>query len=322
MALEFYQTLAKNLRSQPVVVATVIATKGSVPREVGAKMLIGADWTLDTIGGGAGEAKIIQQGRSLLASGNKHQTTIDLTGDATLVKEGICGGQMSLWLERWLGAEAVELAGAIATALQEGQALQLNTPFASNQIPTLTPAARTAFNPQLTATAFIEPLHPSALLLIVGAGHVGKALAQVAHIAGFQIAVQDDRPAFANAAHYPQAQVIFTDPIEQTLQQICPHPNLFVALVTRGYPFDLAALTSLYQHKVTCRYLGMIGSQKRVQTVVRSLQAQGIATPQLARLHAPIGLEIGALTPGEIAISICAELIRVRRGDQAILNPV
>lgn len=315
MALEFYQTLAEKLRSQPVVVATVIATKGSVPREVGAKMLIGADWTLDTIGGGAGEAKIIQQGRSLLASGKKHQATIDLTGDTTLVKEGICGGQMRLWLERWLGVEAVELAGAIATALQAGQALQLTTPFAPNQTPTLTPAPRTAFHPQLTATAFIEPLHPSPLLLIVGAGHVGKALAQVAHIAGFQIAIQDDRPTFANAEHYPQAQVISTDPIEQALQQICPHPNLFVALVTRGYPFDLAALTSIFQQKITCRYLGMIGSQKRVQTVVRSLQAQGITAPQLPDLHAPIGLEIGALTPGEIAVSICAELIRVRRGD-------
>lgn len=313
----FYPHLAEKLRSQPVVVATVIATKGSVPREVGAKMLIGADWTLDTIGGGAGEAKIIQQGRSLLATGQKHQTTIDLTGDTTLVKEGICGGQMSLWLERWSGAKAMELVGAIAAALQQGQALQLNTPFPLNETPTLTPAPQTNLSPHLTATAFIELLHPPPLLLIVGAGHVGKALAQVAHIAGFQIAIQDDRPAFAHRDHYPQAHLISTDPIDQTLSQVSHHPHLFVALVTRGYPFDLAALTSICQQDIACRYLGMIGSQKRVQAVVRSLQQQEISAPQLDRLHAPIGLEIGALTPSEIAVSICAELIRTRRGDQA-----
>ncbi|MDA0867569.1 MAG: XdhC family protein, partial [Cyanobacteria bacterium] len=166
--------------------------------------------------------------------------------------------------------------------------------------------------PQLTPTAFLEPLHPPPLLLIVGAGHVGKALAQAAPIAGFQIALQDDRPAFAHRDHYPQAQWISTDPIEQTLQQVCNHPNLYIALVTRGYPLDLAALASICQQNIACRYIGMIGSQKRVQMVVRSLQAQGISAPQLDRLHAPIGLDIEALTPGEIAISICAELIQVR----------
>ncbi|MEM9817038.1 MAG: XdhC family protein [Cyanobacteria bacterium P01_D01_bin.6] len=313
MTIALYQKLAEKLRSQPVVIATVIETKGSVPREVGAKMLIGADWIFDTIGGGAGEAKMIAQGRSLLETGQKQRAHIDLTGEVNALKEGICGGQMSLWLERWSGPEALNLAESIVLALQKGQSLQLITPFSTEETPIMGPAVRVAVNRQLTPTALIECLTPPPLLLIVGAGHVGEALAKVAHLAGFQIAIQDERSQFANPDLYPQASFIFTAAIDQILQQVNQYPALYVALVTRGYPFDLAALASILEQNIACRYIGMIGSQKRVQIVLRSLREQGISDAQLDSLHAPIGLQIGALTPGEIAVSICAELIQVRR---------
>lgn len=311
MIIDFYQKLAEELPSQPVVIATVIAIKGSVPREVGAKMLIGTDWTFDTIGGGAGEAKIIQQGHLVLTTGKKQLATIDLTGDTDILKEGICGGQMSIWLERWSGPDSLHLAQQILTALKQGQQVQLFTPFTPADTPAISQTAITTR--QLSATAFIECLHPPSLLLIIGAGHIGKALANVAHLAGFHIAIQDERPEFANAHTYPQASLISTKPIDQTLQAIGLHPALFVALVTRGYPMDLAALLSLFNQTIPCRYIGMMGSQKRVQIVLQSLRNQGIPDPLLNTIYAPIGADIGALTPGEIAVSICAELIQIKR---------
>ncbi|MEM9809120.1 MAG: XdhC family protein [Cyanobacteria bacterium P01_D01_bin.56] len=311
MIIEFYQKLVDTLCSQAAMVATVIEIKGSVPREVGAKMLIGTDWTFDTIGGGAGEAKIIQQGRSVLTTGQKQIATIDLTGDTNILKEGICGGQMSIWLERWSGPDSLYLAQQILTALKHGQQVQLLTPLTSADIPTVTQTAMTTT--QLSGTAFIECLQPPPLLLIVGAGHIGVVLAKVAHLAGFQIAIQDERPEFANAHMYPQASFISTKPIAQTLREINPSQTLFVALVTRGYPMDLAALSSIFNQDITCRYIGMMGSQKRVQIVLQSLRDQGISDQQLNLIHAPIGANIGALTPGEIAVSICAELIQVKR---------
>ncbi|MEO1403818.1 MAG: XdhC family protein [Cyanobacteria bacterium J06635_1] len=313
MIIELYQKLADKLSSQPVVIATVINIKGSVPREVGAKMLIGPDWTFDTIGGGAGEAKIIEQGRSVLTTGQKQLATIDLTGDINALKEGICGGQMSLWLERWSGSEAFNLAQEILTILQQGQKIQLTTPFSADQIPSITLSTPATPSAHPSANGFIECLSPPPLLLIVGAGHVGAALAKVAHMAGFQIAIQDERSQFANADNYPQASYIFTEKIDQVLLQVSHYPALYVTLVTRGYPFDLAALAGICQQNITCHYIGMMGSQKRVQMVLRSLHQQGLSDSQLDSLYAPIGLNIGALTPGEIAVSICAELVRVRR---------
>ncbi|MEM7064649.1 MAG: XdhC family protein [Cyanobacteria bacterium P01_B01_bin.77] len=311
MIIDFYQKLVDTLCSQPAVVATVVKVNGSVPREVGAKMLIGADWTFDTIGGGAGEAKIIQQGRSVLTTGQKQQATIDLTGDTNILKEGICGGQMSIWLERWSGSKALNLTQEILTALKQGQQVKLLTPFALADTPSITPT--TMATTQLSTDAFIECLQPPPLLLIIGAGHIGAALAHVAHLVSFQIAIQDERPEFANAHTYPQASFISTKPIDQTLQEIGPVSTLFIALVTRGYPMDLAALSSIFAQNIPYRYIGMMGSQKRVQMVLQSLRDQGIPDPQLNSIHAPIGANIGALTPGEIAVSICAELIQVKR---------
>ena len=313
MIADFYQKLAETLRSQAVVVATVVEIHGSVPREVGAKMLIGADWSFDTIGGGAGEAKIITQGRTVLATGQKQRATIDLTGDVSTLKEGICGGQMGIWLERWSGREAVTLAQALTQALERGERVPLFTPFSTAGTPSIADSPPATTGTRLLAAGFFEWLSPRPLLLIVGAGHVGEALAQAAYLAGFQIAVQDERGEFANARSYPQASLILTEPIDRALPRVKQYDSLFVALVSRGYPFDVAALSSIFQQQIVCCYIGMMGARKRIELVRQSLVRQGISKTQLDQIHAPIGADIGALTPGEIAVSICAELIQVRR---------
>jgi xanthine dehydrogenase accessory factor len=160
--------------------------------------------------------------------------------------------------------------------------------------------------------AFIEVLKPEPMLLIVGAGHVGEQLAKVACLSGFQIAIQDDRCEWANRDRYPQATFIYNS-IEEALGELANHQELYVALVTRGYHYDLEALKALLDRQVACTYIGMIGSDRRVKQVLAEIKRE-VPIKTFPSIYAPIGLDIGALTPAEIAVSIVAELIMVRRG--------
>lgn len=298
----FDRQFAQVLETMPAVLATVIQTQGSVPREVGAKMLICADGRiLGTIGGGAGEAKVIQQAHAILETGRKQWVDIDLTGALHRETQGICGGTMRVWLERWQGERSLSLVLQIMTMLEAGQTVSIVTPF-DDRAPYL--------SEDCPKHAFIETLHPAPTLLIVGAGHCGIQLAKVADLVGFQVIVQDDRAEWANAELYPQARVAHCA-IDEVVDELANHTELYAALVTRGYQYDLAALKALLNRKLPCRYLGMIGSEKRVRKVYQTLE---IDPEKLRSIYAPIGLEIGALTPEEIAVSICAELIMVRRG--------
>jgi xanthine dehydrogenase accessory factor len=293
------------------VLATVVNAQGSVPREVGAKLVVDAHGqAFGTIGGGAGEAKVLRQAQAVLQTGQKQLVEIDLSGAPQRQTQGICGGHMRVWLERWQGEAAKSLAEGIVEALNEGRSLTLITPFVAEQSPYLAEAP-VQLDP---TTAFVETLQPPPTLLIIGAGHVGIQLAKVAHLIGFQIVVQDDRPEWANAEHYPQASQILAEPIDRAIAALAHHPNLYAALVTRGYTYDLAALQSLLARPLPCRYIGMIGSVKRVQQVYEALGQTGIPHEQLATIYGPIGLDIGGQTPEEIAVSIGAELILVRRG--------
>ncbi|YAF95585.1 MAG: XdhC family protein [Nodularia sp. CChRGM 3473] len=305
--LHFYQRLAQTLKQNPVVIATVANTKGSVPREVGAKMFISADGkTYGTIGGGAGEAKVYQQALQILQTKHKQFVEIDLTGAPTT--QGVCGGKMLVWLELWSGDESLNLVNQIIDTLTSGESVAIVTPFNADAKPYL----ETADNPNLTELqnqALIETLLPPPTLLIIGAGHIAIYLAQIAKIAGFEIIVQDDRPDFATPERFPHASQILAQPINSIQEIVQKIPNLYVALVTRGYLQDLEALQILANLQL--QYIGMVGSEKRVRTVYKKLQL----TPEfLQQIYAPIGLDIGALTPEEIAVSICAELIKVRRG--------
>ncbi len=314
MSLDCFRHLARILPQQAAVLATVIATTGSVPREVGAKMVMDADGRIvGTVGGGAGEAKVMQQAQEVLAQGIKQRVTVDLSGNVAAQRpaEGICGGTMQVWLERWSGTGAIALLHTLLNALNTGQSTTLVTPLVLDQAPYLLPAD--APHPPY---AFVETLRPPSVLLIVGAGHCGEQLATVAYQIGFQVMVQDDRPEWANPQRYPQAAHIWHQPMADLVGEgaIAHHTQLYVALVTRGYPYDLDALQALLTRSIPCRYIGMIGSKKRVNQVFHTLQANGVAAETLAAIYAPIGLDIGALTPAEIAVSIAAELILVRRG--------
>ncbi|MFQ4135361.1 XdhC family protein [Nodosilinea sp. PGN35] len=306
-----FQQLAQALEYGPAVLATVTSVRGSVPREVGAKLVVdSAGQAFGTIGGGAGEAKVLRQAKEVLQTGQKQFVDLDLSGLPQRQTQGVCGGHMRVWLERWQGDAAKALAQTVLQRLQTERSLTLVTPLEQGKGPYLVENA-VQIDP---AIAFVETLHPAPTLLIVGAGHVGIQLAQVAHLIGFQIAVQDDRPEWANIDYYPQASQILAEPLDRAIASLAQHQNLYAALVTRGYTYDLEALQLLLQRPSPCRYIGMIGSEKRVRQVYGAIAQAGITNEQLAGIYAPIGLDIGALTPAEIAVSIGAELIMVQRG--------
>ncbi|HEX8398862.1 MAG TPA: XdhC family protein, partial [Pyrinomonadaceae bacterium] len=160
---------------------------------------------------------------------------------------------------------------------------------------------------------FVEHLEPTPILLIVGAGHVGIELAKIAANIGFEIVVQDDRREWANAENYPNAKEILDESIETIINRFANESRLFVALLTRGFDYDVQALAAILRREKPCVYLGMIGSERRVREVFREMEKRGFSKNELNRIRAPIGLKIGALTPAEIAVSIAAELISVRR---------
>jgi xanthine dehydrogenase accessory factor len=304
-----YEHLLAALHEGAVVIATVINVKGSVPREVGAKMLITDSGCVDTIGGGAGEAKAIATAREVLQTGAKILIEIDLTGNTNHNRptEGICGGWMEVLLERWQGEQAIAIVSEIITNLRSGKEITLVTPLPQNEM--IDGAERHPSSQQ--TNSFTEVLKPEPMLLIVGAGHVGEQLAKIGHLSGFQIAIQDDRPEWANCDRYPQATFIYPS-IDQALIELAYHQELYVALVTRGYQYDLEALMALLKRQISCCYIGMIGSDRRVNQVLTEVKRE-IKMETLPSIHAPIGLDIGALTPAEIAVSIVAELIMVRR---------
>ena len=158
----------------------------------------------------------------------------------------------------------------------------------------------------------VDPLEPTPHLFIIGAGHVGWHLGRLGVEAGFRVHVIDDRDKFANAERFPGAEQIVAEPIPEWLHRSELPASAFVVVVTRGHTHDLEAMRALAAREL--KYLGLIGSRAKVRRIFDLLLEEGLPAECLTRVHAPIGLEIGAVTPAEIAVSIMAELIAVRRG--------
>src|SRR6266487_1001167 len=161
---------------------------------------------------------------------------------------------------------------------------------------------------------YIEPIEPSPELYVVGAGHVGFHLARLAGEVGFQVHIADDREKFANAERFPTATEIVVDDIPAWIQRASLPAHAYVVIVTRGHTNDLEALRALAPRDL--RYLGLIGSRAKVARIYDELTAHDMPADVLKRVHAPIGLDIGAVTPQEIAVSILAELIAVKHGKE------
>jgi xanthine dehydrogenase accessory factor len=158
----------------------------------------------------------------------------------------------------------------------------------------------------------IEVVESPATLLIVGGGHIGLALATVGAMCGFSVAVVDDRETYANAERFPMADRVMAGDVGEQLDAFPVGPTTYVVLVSRGHKVDEQGLRHVLGRGAA--YIGMIGSKRRVSTVLRHMAEEGFALEELERVYTPIGIDIGAETPEEIAVSIMAEVIMVRRG--------
>lgn len=158
---------------------------------------------------------------------------------------------------------------------------------------------------------FVEPVLPQPAAMIFGAGHISKSLAKIAALAGFRIVIVDDRDLFANRERFPEADEIYSDEYEDVFPRLEVNETSFIVIVTRGHRDDMRVLK--WAVGTSAKYVSMIGSKRKVIGVVRELENEGMPSEAFERIHAPMGLDIGALTPEEIAVSVVAEMIAVRR---------
>jgi len=217
-----------------------------------------------------------------------------------------------------VGADGAILAGTIGGGAMEGRAIDLaREAIAAGE--TRTGSFRLSDPEQGdagvcggTVDVFIEPMSSPPTVLVVGAGHVGRALVKLATFSGFRVILSDDRVELCVPAIAPGADAYLPGPLLDQLEKLTLSPRLYVALVTRGYAIDVEALPVLLRAPVA--YVGVIGSRRRWLTAVKALREAGLSSADLARVRAPIGLEIKAETPEEIAVSIMADIIATRRG--------
>lgn len=279
-----FARLAQWLRREAVVLAEVTETLGNTPRKRGSRMLVTREHAAFSIGGGLAEARVIDAARALLLDpAAATHVDIDLGGGAGAA--GICGGRMQIVLRRWAGAEDLTQVQEIAARL--GAGLRTELP-ASAGLPAQT-------------------LQPNPRLLIVGAGHCGLALYELARPLDFDIAVFDSRNDCFAAGEFGNATIVRGD-YAQLATALQTERAVFAVLLNRDFGADIATLDVLCRQPL--EFLGMMGSRRRIRQVVAALPQHAAA---LESLHAPIGIEIGAETPHEIAVSILAQLIAHRR---------
>jgi xanthine dehydrogenase accessory factor len=161
-------------------------------------------------------------------------------------------------------------------------------------------------------TVFIEPVLPAPRVFVVGAGHIAQPVSQIAKIAGFEVVVLDDRIKYAHRDRFPEADLVEAGPIAELASKFTYGDNSYVVIVTRGHTTDEEALRSFIQYDLA--YLGLIGSVTKIEKIFARLERDGVSREKLDRVHSPMGLDLGGNAPGEIAVSIVAEMLAVRHG--------
>jgi len=289
------QILQRNESGESLVVCALVQTRGSTPQKAGAVMLVLASGqTLGTIGGGCVEAEVRTRALLQFTTGASQLLGFNLDHDHGWDDGLVCGGVMTVALQLIRNVNDANEYRKARDRLLAGEAADLAISIRDEQ--------------QNTAT-FHLPIEPAPRLIIAGAGHVGAALAGMARLMDFAVTVIDDRPDFASAERFPGA-LRRIGAVEDELEKLRLDDQAYVVIVTRGHRRDALALAAVVQSSAA--YVGLIGSKRKIVTIFEDLQSRGISIEQLARVHAPIGLDIGAVTPAEIAVSIAAELIAVR----------
>lgn len=324
------------------LLATIIRTEGTTPRGPGTQMLIMANGqTVGTIGGGTAESFILKKAAELLKLNNDIQASIHrlkINQETDPARLGVCGANLEVLIEPvqdpdfWQfvldrlinGSEAVlatSLAAPFAKSVLDlngyvlkGQPHQNLIPPPENLQEIYSSRQTKVFTNSEGLSWLAEPLLKTERLLILGAGHVAREVAAYAKPLDFQVTVIDDRAAFALPEFFPGVQAVICQDYVQGIKDYLPNDNTYVVISTWSHQTDADCLNELLNFPA--KYIGMLGSTKKVAAIVRKMLDAGYTTQNVARLRAPIGLDINAQTPSEIAISILAEIISVRRAAQ------
>jgi xanthine dehydrogenase accessory factor len=344
---------------ESVVVATIVASSGSTPLPPGSMLLVKREGNvmLGTVGGGAVEANVIRESIDLfagssssvikqfeLSEGDSEQGMI-CGGNVDVLIERICPEDLSLFSQltglRDEGADCMLLRGVDPTktvvarlvvtgtttdALQQtevGRLLEARGVSTPTLLPVLQRAHRQESVERVTGTKgeiIIQPIVGSQPLIIFGGGHVGRSLSRLASLSGFSVTVVDEREEYARSNRFPEAAKTISKNWRAAFEELVITPSASIVIVTSSHKSDAEVLRSAVTTRA--RYVGMIGSKKKVAATFTQLVNDGVPSSVLRRAHAPIGLDIGAVTAEEIAVSILAELIRARRGFQDVSGPL
>ena len=334
---------------RPCVLATVVRTKGSTPQKAGAMLLVKDDGSgLGTLGGGCVEGDIWFAAKEMLRQGGGPEFKDYYLNEDIAARDGlVCGGTMYFYLEplRQLD-DFLPLGDEILEAYDGGEPVGLATIVNSPVRPDRLGAklllradgtvSGTLGAPELDELAletahriahignnesistedgteiFVEGFTTPPTLVMVGGGHVGKATADLANILGYRVYLVDDRPEFSNEGRFPYAEQTIVTPYDRWSDHLSINVNSYIVVATRGHRYDDMALESALRSRA--RYIGLLGSRRKTLMIYRRLIEQGVTKDRVKEVFAPIGLNIGALTPEEIAVSIMSEIIMVRRG--------
>ncbi len=323
-----------------VAAATVVAVSGSTPRREGARLLISsAGDTWGSVSNGCVEGDVAAHAAEVLRTGRPHLAAYGITDEFAFNVGLSCGGSIEVFIEPWAGLAGLldggpgeGFVGAVATVMDgPGQGahglFDRERGWVAGDLPAslegqLAPAVAAAVDaershilPAGESRVFIEVVTPAPRLLLFGAGHTAEALAPMAAAAGFRVFICDPRPALALPERYPEAAEVLVGWPDQLVPMVAPDRRTYAVLLAHDPKIEIPLLPLLLA--TPARYIGVLGSRKTQADRVARLTAEGWPAEQVARLHGPVGLDIGAVTPEEVAVSIVAQVVAVRRGRPA-----
>ena len=335
---------------QPCVLATVVRTKGSTPQKPGAKLVVRKDGSgVGTLGGGCVEGDIWFAAKEIMRRKGGPEFRDYYLNEDIAARDGlVCGGTMYFFIEPlWKPDSFLPFGKAIMDAYESGQPVAVATIVRASSSRGVIGAklllkeggvvSGSLGDPELDSLAmeaarkvsdlgtnqhvmthdgvelFVEGYTTPPTVVLVGGGHVAKATYTLARLLGYRVYVVDDRREFANKERFPEAEdTVVVPDYTEGLDQVPINANTFIIVATRGHWFDDLALEAAV--RTPAQYIGLLGSKRKTILIYQRLVQLGISPERLKQIYAPVGLDIGALSPEELAVSIMSEIIMFRRG--------
>lgn len=338
------------------VLATIITQSGSSPRGPGSKMIILEDGSITgTVGGGLLEGRVIEEGQKVFTTMKPSLIKHEMRGADIDANEMICGGDAEIFIEPIFPDNITHLelfreisgmvkrggSGLLATVIDpelwnsggipkmfiKGPDEKIGSLLGIEKIESDLQADMKEridrWHPEVVTfkdnegndlPVFVEPVISDPVVYIFGGGHVSKQIGPIAHLVGFSVVIIDDRAEFSNPLNFPYAKDVITSNFDNVMEELPVNESSYLIIVTRGHAHDKTVLAQAL--KTPAKYIGMIGSSRKIRIIYQNLINEGFTREQLDAVHSPIGLEICAETPEEIAVAIVGELIKIRAGGE------